>query len=202
MRLIPLLLAALVCACDTSSDAREAGADAPPAADATPSTPGDSASAAPADSVPHAAVPGAVTEGAAALLRLAAEGKTVRIDLIDGEDLDPREFTADSASDPSVFAGEYHFGDSEWESTLTLTVEGDAVTGELGYADPGEGSTPWIPRRTPLDGGKIRGAMLAAPGWEGVFVRHRGRRGIVILRAPTDRIAPIEFGRKLWVDQE
>lgn len=158
MRAIPLLLAALLCACDS---------------------------------------PPGTNQGAAELRKLAAAQQTVLTwdyDEGGGEgEVPASEFVAD-VNRPSAYAGSYHFGDSERESTLTITVQGEAVTGTLEYG--GWENERWVTEVERLEGGTVEGARLSAPGWKGVFVRYRGKPGLVILRGPgpLDRA---EFGGKL-----
>lgn len=139
------------------------------------------------------------SEGELELRGLAAAGRSILVPGGSGEEVAPGEFVADLADSSSEYAGEYHFGDSEWESTLTLEVQGSAVSGALGYAD-WENDT-WVGKELRLDGGRISGARLTAPGWSGVFVRYQGRPGLVILRAP-GVISGVEYGEKLDAARE
>jgi hypothetical protein len=192
----------LLCACGASEGGAErpqaatagvardtAGSDVPPAiaagtdpAPALASAPGEQSS-------------GVEGDGRAALRRLALARKPIGID--GGlEEASASEFVADTAKTPSAYAGDYHFGESEGESTLTLTVKGNTVTGVLEYAD--WVNKRWVGRQLRLDGGRIDGSMLVAPGWSGVFVRYEGQPGLVILRAPTNLLR-VELGVKLPV---
>lgn len=101
---------------------------------------------------------------------------------------------------PSAYTGDYHFGDSEGESTLRLTVTGDRVSGRLTYSV--YRNRRFEPREVPLRNGRIVGAMLVGPEWSGVFVRRGRQKGLVLFRAPVDFIR-VEFGAKLpWVRDE
>ncbi len=114
------------------------------------------------------------------------------------EEVPAGEFELYLEDRPAGYAGEYHFGDSEEESTLELTVAGDRVTGVLTYATFENDN--WVPREVRLTGGRIVGAMLVAPEWSGVFVRLGRQRGLILFRNPTDWIRT-EFGAKLpWVN--
>jgi hypothetical protein len=194
MRLIPMIIAiGLLAACDEAPRSREQDASGSTVAavrndadsgTATALRGGENPAAAPAAGAPSA-------DGAAELRRLAAAGKPILLPT--AEEVAAGEFVADTASSPSAYAGDYRFGDSEGESTLSLTVRGNAVTGGLGYAS-WENET-WVGKEVRLDGGTIVGSTLTAPGWSGVFVRFRGRPGLVILKAPD--ILSVEFGEKL-----
>lgn len=133
-------------------------------------------------------------EGVTELQRLATTRQKILVDHLDVDSVDAGEFVPSQASTPSAYGGEYHFGDSEWESTLTLSVQGNEVSGVLGYADWENES--WVGKEVRFDGGRIAGASFSAPGWKGVFVRYQGQPGIVILRAPTDRLS-VQYGEKL-----
>jgi hypothetical protein len=139
------------------------------------------------------------SEGETELRRLAEAGQSILVPGGSGVEVAPGEFVADLADNPSEYAGRYHFGDSEGESTLTLEVQGSAVSGALGYAD-WENET-WVGKELRLDGGRISGARLTAPEWSGVFVRYQGKPGLVILRAP-EVISGVEYGRKLDAARE
>lgn len=113
-----------------------------------------------------------------------------------GEEVPSGEFALDLRTGPSAYAGDYHFGDSESESTLTLTIRGGSVTGRLSYSTWDDAKGTFVGDEVRLEGGRIVGAVLMAPGWSGVFVRYSGRPGLVIFRAPDD-VLKTEFGRKL-----
>jgi hypothetical protein len=73
----------------------------------------------------------------------------IRLEHSDADEADAGEFEAGGPTPPSAYAGEYHFGDSEGESTLTLSVQGNAVTGTLGYADWENASRNKLAARSP-----------------------------------------------------
>ena len=197
MRPFPIFVAVFFCAC-TAPDKREK----------TPERTAGTIAQAGSDSVTPATVPAFSDpasspgpgpsrdgeDGVAELRRLAATRQKILVDRLDVDSVSAGELVPHEATTPSAHGGEYHFGDSEWESTLTLSVQGNEVTGVLGYAD-WENET-WVGKRVRFDGGKIIGASFSAPGWKGVFVRYQGRPGIVILRAATDRLS-VQYGEKL-----
>jgi hypothetical protein len=138
---------------------------------------------------------------AAALALLAARpGAAQQPILVSGYQEVPSEEFELNLDRPSAYAGEYHFGDSEGESTLHLTVTGDRVSGRLTYAV--WQNERFEPRAVPLREGRIVGAMLLAPEWSGVFVRLGRQKGLILFRNPTNFIRA-EFGAKLpWVRDE
>ena len=204
MRRFPAVIA-VVCfaACDSLAEngwrnrPEGSGASAPGERQAAtaPAVVGREAAAAPLAAGPGPADPG--DAAGAELRRLAAAGQTILVSGGSGEEVAAGEFVPDLVESPSAYAGGYHFGDSEWESTLELSVQGDSVSGVLGYAD-WENET-WVGKELRLQGGRIDGARLVAPGWSGIFVRYEGRPGLVILRAPAQ--LGIEFGEKLGTPQ-
>lgn len=113
-------------------------------------------------------------------------------------EVEPGEFTIDLQPSAAAYAGTYHFGDSEEESDLELSVSGNRVTGRLTWGELVD-DRAWVESEARLEGGRIEGAMLIAPGWSGVFVRWNGNdgeeggRGLIIFRAPQDRLKT-EFG--------
>ena len=121
------------------------------------------------------------------LAMLASEGATAQT-FIDGEDEIPASaLTLDVESSPSRYAGEYHFGFSEGESTLKITVKGGSVTGTLTYGEWDERTNGWKSRTLTFKG-RIVGGMLVADKWYGVFVRHGKTRGLVFHEAPSDHV--------------
>lgn len=190
MRTFVMLLAALCWACTpetTEKRTAAAGADAPSRPARTPSTVQVGDQPAPSPSTDSAA------DAAAELRRLAAVRQMIHLEHSDAGEADAGEFEAGGPNPPLAYAGEYHFGDSEGESTLTLSVQGNAVTGTLGYAD-WENET-WVPKEVRFDSGRIERGKLTAPGWSGIFASYRGQPGLIILRAPTERLQ-IEFGER------
>lgn len=180
-QLAVLIVAVFLSACGSEADEQKGVGGASAATADTASAPPPNAPAGPTRSV----------DGLVVLRKLAAAQRPV---LIDGhEEVPAAEFVPDEANAPSAYAGDYHFGDSEGESTLSLTVQGNSVTGRLAYA-VWENET-WVAQEVRLEGGAIEGATLTAPGWSGVFVRYQGQPGLVILRAPTD-VLQVEFGDK------
>jgi hypothetical protein len=207
MRPFPIFIAALFCACDAPPRVDEESLDAAAATPtqitsdlSTPTVPADSVVAPSPASSPGAGSSDAAGQGSAELRRLAAARQSIRVHggEEDVENFNASEFVADEMS-PPAYAGMYHFGDSEGESTLTLTVQGNTLAGTLQYS-VWENET-WVGKEVRLDDGRIAGARLIAPEWDGVFVRFRGQPGLVILRAPTDRLG-VEFGNKLDPRQE
>jgi hypothetical protein len=195
MRASPIYAFVLFCACAPSPDAREKTSDRPRSkAESNVAGAGQNGSSLMPAWVGSSASDTS-TDGAAELRRLTAARRQILIDHLDADSASASEFTTDPANNPSAYAGEYHFGDSEWESTLTLTVHGDAVSGRLGYAD-WEHET-WVGKEVRLDGGRIADATLVAPGWKAVFVLWNGQPGIVILRAPTRQLG-IQYGERLY----
>lgn len=185
----------LVCACAPSPDAREKTSERPRSQSGS-----NVAATVPGGSSLMPAWVGSTSadssnDGVAELRRLTAAQRKILIDHVDVDSASASEFTTDPASNPSAYAGAYHFGDSEWESTLTLTVNGDAVSGRLGYAD-WEHET-WVGKEVRFGGGRITGSSLVAPGWKAVFVLWNGQPGIVILRAPTDQLG-VQYGERLY----
>jgi|GEM_PF-4941694 hypothetical protein len=187
MKTFVILLAVLCSACTPESAEKRAagaGADARNRPASTPSTAQAGSSPAPSSSTDSAA------DAAAELRRLVAARQMIAIDHYD---IDPGEFEAGGANPPSAYAGEYHFGDSEGESTLTLSVRGNAVTGILGYAD--WENEDWVPKEVRLDSGRIERGKLTAPGWSGIFVSHQGQPGLIIIRSPAEFLQ-VEFGER------
>jgi hypothetical protein len=194
MRSSPIFFAVLLCAC---IEAPGKGERRPEDRTTRPAASSDTPAAVQSGSVPaFTSVHGSADDGAdgvAELQRLIDTRRMIAMDRLDVDSVSAAEFAPNVASTPSVYGGEYHFGDSEWESELTLTVEGNTVTGELGYAD-WENET-WVGKEVRFEGGTITGASFSAPGWKGVFVLYEGEPGVIILRAPTDRIG-IQYGNK------
>lgn len=200
-RIATIIAIVLLSACDLMNPRKQTPPDGEAAAAARDST-GSAASAAPQDvSDDSAAAPSAASaadtapaDGPAELRKLAAAGGQV---LVDGneERVPAGELVVDTADTPAAYAGDYHFGDSEWESTLSLEVRGNAVTGTLKYAV--FQNETWVAREMRLAGAAISGATLTARGWSGVFARYGGKPGLVILRSPSDRITAAEFGDKV-----
>ena len=113
--------------------------------------------------------------------------------ITDGEgEIGPEEMTINLEAKPTLYTGEYHFGFSEGESSLTLAVKGSSVSGIFSYGVFDEKSSQFKPKRHRFQG-KIVGAMLVAPGWQGVFVKGRDRKGLVFFEAPTE-YAKMQFG--------
>jgi hypothetical protein len=190
MRQLAVFIAALfLFACASEADEQKGAGDGSAAKADSPRT-ADTASA-PPPSPPAGPVRSGGVDGLVVLRKLAAAQRPV---LIDGhEEVPAGEFVPDEANSPSAYAGDYHFGDSEGESTLSLTVQGNAVSGRLAYGV--FKNEAWVAQEVRLEGGSIEGATLTAPGWSGVFVRYQGQPGLVILRAPTD-VFGVEFGEK------
>jgi len=194
MRSSSIFVALLLCACNVGVDKEESGPKdrTPPSAAASDASRTGAAASIPAfTSGLGSANDGA--DGVAELQRLTDTHRMIAMDRLDVDSVSAAEFTPNVASTPSAYGGEYHFGDSEWESELTLTVEGNTITGELGYAE-WENET-WAGKEVRFGGGTITGASFTAPGWKGVFVLYNGEPGVIILRAPTDRIG-IQYGNK------
>jgi hypothetical protein len=189
MFVIVLALLSWACTADTAEKRTSgAGADAPNGPVRTPSPVQAGSNPAPSPSTDSGA--GAAAE----LRRLAAARQMIHLEHSDAEEADAGEFEAGGAEPPLGYAGEYHFGDSESESTLTLSVQGNAVTGNFGYAD--WENERWVPKEVRFDSGRIERGKLTAPGWSGIFASYRGQPGLIILRAPTERLQ-IEFGERI-----
>lgn len=194
MRSFPILVAVLFCACNVGVD-KEASS---PKDRATPPTASRPPATAPAGSVPafssglRASDDGA--DGVAELRQLTAAHRMIAMDRVDEDSVSAAEFTPNVASAPSAYGGDYHFGDSEWESNLALTVEGTTITGVLSYGS--FENEKWVGEEVRFEGGTINGASFSAPGWKGVFVLYNGERGVIILRNPTDQIG-VQYGNKL-----
>lgn len=191
MRTFMILLAVLCCACTPETAEKRTAAVAADASDGSVRTP--SPAQVGSNPVPSPATDSAA-DAAAELRRLAAARQLIHLEHSDAAEADAGEFKADGANPPLAYAGEYHFGDSEGESTLTLSVQGNAVTGTLGYAD-WENET-WVGKEVRFDSGRIEHGKLTAPGWSGIFASYRGQPGLIILRAPTERLQ-IEFGERV-----
>jgi hypothetical protein len=188
MRRFPIFIFLFVCACASPPDKGEKSPSRATHADS-----GDRSPAAPPP------VQAASADGVAELRRRAATQQPIFVNTLDVDSVAAGEFVPDEAGTPSAYAGQYHFGGSEWESTLTLSVQGSTVTGVLGYAE-WENET-WVGKEVRFGGGTIAGASLSAPGWMGVFVRYQGQPGLVILRGPTEQLGG-EFGTKLGDQDE
>lgn len=187
MRSFVILLAVLCSACTPETAEKRAagaGADARNRPAGTPSTAQAGSSPAPSPPTDSAA------DAAAELRRLVAARQVI---VVDHGDTDPGEYEAGGANPPSAYAGEYHFGDSEGESTLTLSVQGNAVTGTLGYAD--WENEDWVPKEVRFDNGRIERGKLTAPGWSGIFASYQGQPGLIILRSPA-KLLQVEFGNR------
>lgn len=188
MRTFLILLAFLCWACTPETAEKRtaaAGADAPnrPVRTLSPTQAGSNP--APSPSTDSAA------DAAAELRRLVAARQMIRFQ---HDETDVSEFEVSEANPPSAYAGDYDFGDSEGESTLTLSMRGNAVTGTLGYAD--WENERWVPKEVRLDSGRIERGKLTAPGWSGIFVSYQGQPGLIILRAPT-HLMEVEFGERV-----
>jgi hypothetical protein len=128
-----------------------------------------------------------------ALVALCSIARAQAPAITDGEgEISPDEMTINLEAKPTLYAGEYHFGFSEGESSLTLAVKGSSVSGIFSYGVFDEKSSQFKPKRHRFQG-KIVGAMLVAPGWQGVFVKGRDRKGLVFFQAPTE-YAHMQFG--------
>lgn len=111
------------------------------------------------------------------------------------EGIPASELTLDLESLPQAYAGTYHFGDSEWESTLKLTVRGSGVTGVLTYSVWNNAANNWK-QKTIRFTGTITANLLIAKDWKGVFVRRGDRRGLLLIEAGRDQNVR-EFGYRM-----
>lgn len=111
------------------------------------------------------------------------------------EEFSATVFALDVAASPSEYAGRYHFGESEWESELTLTVRGRSVTGVLTFGEWSEKQQTWKTKKLRFTG-TIDGNMLVAGAWKGIFVRRGDRRGLLFMAAPDPHVAK-EFGYRM-----
>jgi hypothetical protein len=125
---------------------------------------------------------------AAVLLAFAAAVPSTAQSIIDGfEDVDASAFTLDVASSASRYAGRYHFGESEGESDLVITVTKSGVKGELRYSDWDRKGKKWKSKKLTF-AGTIVGNMLIAGPWNGIFVRKGDQHGLILFGAPTDLV--------------
>jgi hypothetical protein len=116
--------------------------------------------------------------------------------IIDGSEERPAsEFSLYVEKNPARYAGDYHFGESEGESTLTLKVKGTAVTGTLTYGVWDERKKGWKSKKLTFKG-KIAGGMLIAGPWYGVFVQRGDARGLMFYAAPSDYVSG-SFGYRM-----
>jgi hypothetical protein len=188
MKTFVILLAVLCSACTPESAEKRAagaGADARNRPASTPSTAQAGSSPAPSSSTDSAA------DAAAELRRLVAARQMIDVARTD---TDPGEFEAGGASLPLTHAGKYAFGESEGEAFLTLSVQGNAVTGTVEYG--GRENERWVTKEVRFENGRIERGKLTAPGWSGIFVTHRGEPGIIILRSPTE-LLQAEYGQRV-----
>lgn len=114
--------------------------------------------------------------------------------IIDGEDEEVAagDFTIDLATTPAAYAGRYHFGFSEGESDLVLTVRKGKVTGALSYGVWDTKANNWKSKTLRFTG-TIDGNMLIAGSWKGLFVRRGDRRGLLLIASPYRDVA-MNFG--------
>lgn len=194
-RFAATIMIVLLAACGDARTRGRSSTDAPAETDA-PATPGPASTT--RDAGDSAAAPGnapSIVDGAAELRKLVAAGARIMVFETE-EDAAASEFTVDSAGTPATWAGDYDFGDSEWESVLSLRLEGNAITATLSYGVLANDTT-WVTHEERIDGVTISGATLTAREWSGVFARRHGRPGLIIFRAPAGgNIEPVEFGKK------
>lgn len=85
-------------------------------------------------------------------------------------------------SDPQSYEGEYEFGDSEWEWTLTIKVVSGKTTAKYRYGRWDKKFENWRTITRTVKAASIDHFLFKGLGFNGVFVRHRtsGAMGLVL----------------------